>query len=762
MLKKIGAILLCLMMLPLFACADSVSSVEIELTNDVIYLTEGESQEIGISEFTVDGANADKSLISFKVADEKIATVTNGSVTGVAEGDTVVTVSYLNKTEKVFVSVLTDEEAQNKTILELSDKKVDMRVGEDYDVNVSKFTLNNQNLDKSLLVYESDNEKVATVTDGKITAVGLGDAVIKVSYGGTYKELIVSVDSYPEIASMNAVENMTTDAVKIHGRCLRENGKLIFDNVNSGLELWFYGTECKVNFDVAETTGIYNGVVQYSYLRVFIDDQIKEGYQVDVEELNVSGKRIALTSLGENVTYTLASGLKEGFHRIQILKASEQRLNGDTRWVVTALNSDANCQILKTKTENKLKIDFYGDSITCGAGALGEQAKGDYITNDNGDGTKTYAAFTARALNADCSVVSKSGLSVSAELTGKDLSLKKCWDNYSIHNSTKYQIDSETDLVVINLGTNDTNAVSQGKTDYATLTTDIVNVLTEMKQKYTKAKFVWCYGMMNEIPATKNAINDAITQMGGEEAGFYYLTLTVDTTGGATHPTVNGHIASARKLVNFIEEKNLAPNTKTGALSEKKINVSSDFGVAGKVSKDFGIFEYSHVTKDENGNPDWGLIPAASWGAYVPAGTGYITYKIQADEGYTLKDLELNFDAVYGHCGVGEYYGNTNLKIYTSTDNATWKCVYDMFRIKHDNIGSWVTYNDCVFDCSETTDGQNVIYIKFELVQPSFSALSSEHQAMEDVANSENQTIVLGYVGIRLHKVLITGKQIKN
>ena len=62
---------------------------------------------------------------------------------------------------------------------------------------------------------------------------------------------------------------------------------------------------------------------------------------------------------------------------------------------------------------------------------------------------------------------------------------------------------------------------------------------------------------MNEVKEIKNAINAALEQMGGEKAGFYYVTLTIDTSGGATHPTVNGHISSARVLTEFIKENGL-------------------------------------------------------------------------------------------------------------------------------------------------------------------------------------------------------------
>lgn len=437
--------------------------------------------------------------------------------------------------------------------LEIEKDIIYVAAGDKTKVDIAEFTVDGKNANLSLLEYSSENEDVFTVDEkGTITAVNCGTSYVCVAYQGVIAKTRVEVG-----VSRNSLKEFASDAVKIHGRHTKnEAGALVFDNVNSGIELWFFGTECKVAFDVNETDSIAGGLTQYGFLRAYLDDEIKYGYENDIEELNVAGKRVALDKAGKGVVYTLASGLDEGYHRIQILKASEQRLNGDTRLTISSLVSEEDCLIVTAKEDKKdLKIDFYGDSITCGAGNLGENSE--HIYNTNSDGTKTYAAYTARALNADSSVVSKSGLCVSAELVGKDISLEKCWENVSVHNPEKSETDFDANIVVINLGTNDYNDISKGNSSYADLTANIVKTLTVMRGKYTNAKFVWCYGLMNEVKEIKNAINAALEQMGGEKEGFYYVTLTIDTSGGATHPTVNGHISSARVLTEFIKENGL-------------------------------------------------------------------------------------------------------------------------------------------------------------------------------------------------------------
>lgn len=74
-----------------------------------------------------------------------------------------------------------------------------------------------------------------------------------------------------------------------------------------------------------------------------------------------------------------------------------------------------------------------------------------------------------------------------------------------------------------------------------------------MKAKYTgNTKFIWCYGMMQEVSKVKTGIQNALAEMGGESAGFYYLTLPANQQGANGHPSVAGHQSAATVLTNFI------------------------------------------------------------------------------------------------------------------------------------------------------------------------------------------------------------------
>ncbi len=520
---------------------------ELSAKQNEIFLVAGETGEAEIGRFTKNGENADEALLSWESSNESVVTVKGGTLTALKKGTATVKATYETASASFTVHVLSGE-------VTLVPERTSLTIpnGMAYPIAIKEFTLGGYPANESKIDYVAKDSEILSVQDGKILSKQAGETEISLQYGSkTYGKISVTV---LETATRQEIAELDETAVRVSGRAYRDDkDNLTFDNVNSGLEFCFYGTECSLLLDVPELTDAQVKNKEFCYLRVYVDDEIKETYTSDVEELYSHGAFIPLDRFGEKVKYTFATGLEEGVHRIKILKASEQKLTSGYRQLkIAEIVTGESCYVLKNALpEKSLKIDFYGDSISCGAGALGTTAEN--ILHTNGDGTQTYAAYTALALNAESSVVSQSGLCVKAELLGAGVSLVGLWNKYSQANPSTYAIDPNTDLVVINLGTNDYRAINEGKTTQEDLTADAVAVLTEMRKSYPKAKFVWCYGMMSETTVVKTALTEAIAQMGGADKGFYYCSLPSDTSGGATHPTVWGHVCAARTLTAFIK-----------------------------------------------------------------------------------------------------------------------------------------------------------------------------------------------------------------
>ena len=175
-----------------------VSVEKVNLDRDVVDLKIGESVTLVA---TVSPANADNKAVVWNSSDTKVATVTAGKITGLAVGKTMVTVTTEDggKTASCEVTVLTDVIAVTGVSL---DKTVaEMEVGDELTLTA---TVTPDDATNKNVIWSSSNTAVATVTDGKVTAVKAGTVIINVATedGGktagceiTVKDKIIPVTS---------------------------------------------------------------------------------------------------------------------------------------------------------------------------------------------------------------------------------------------------------------------------------------------------------------------------------------------------------------------------------------------------------------------------------------------------------------------------------------------------------------------------------------------------------------------------------------
>lgn len=335
-------------------------------------------------------------------------------------------------------------------------------------------------------------------------------------------------------ATADQLAAFSQDVFFVQGRAYTENGALVFDNVNSGLEYFICGTESSVTLSVPSS---YAG--NDLYIGVYVDDG--------------EGTYVQLDTYGDAVEYKIASGLERGIHKIGIYKATEQHLwtAGDRKLVVKNVVNSADGYVLANiPNEKDIKIDFYGDSITCGLNNLGDDSA---FPTGKEDGTKSYAAIAGRTLNAEVSMVSYSGITTDCTFNTGENVMTSIWDKYSAISGTAYTLDTNTDFAVINLGTNDASALKAEKTTENELLSAAKSLLTAMRNKYgEKTKIVWCYGMMGVDNRVEGAFKTAVSELGGEDSGFYYFTFSTKSSGGV-HPLVSQHEAAATELCNFIK-----------------------------------------------------------------------------------------------------------------------------------------------------------------------------------------------------------------
>lgn len=200
----------------------------------------------------------------------------------------------------------------------------------------------------------------------------------------------------------------------------------------SSVTFGFRGTACTVNLDTKDT------FVHNNYAVIEVD-----GQYYSRETIKPGGTAIAVKVK------------QEGSHTITVYKATEAA-NG------TVIFKGADGKLFKVKDEKpKKKIEFIGDSITCGMGndtlAI-PCGKGEWYDQHNA--YYSYAPIAARAVDADYVLSSVSGIGMYRNWNDehdKEAIMPDVYENLYLNkdNAKPYKFGYNPDVTCIALGTND-------------------------------------------------------------------------------------------------------------------------------------------------------------------------------------------------------------------------------------------------------------------------------------------------------------------
>ena len=165
------------------AAAIAVTSVELDKTT--LSLTEGESYTL---KATVKPDNATDKTVTWSASDSKIATVENGKVTAVKAGTTKITAKAGDKTATCTVTVTAGTVAV--TSITLDKTTLSLAIGESYTLTA---TVKPDNATDKTVTWSTSDSKVATVSNGKVTAVKAGTAKITAKAGDKTATCTVTV-----------------------------------------------------------------------------------------------------------------------------------------------------------------------------------------------------------------------------------------------------------------------------------------------------------------------------------------------------------------------------------------------------------------------------------------------------------------------------------------------------------------------------------------------------------------------------------------
>ena len=164
-----------------------IKEKNISLSETGVYLNVNETKKLVV---TFNPQDTTDKTVSWTSSDEEIVSVnSDGSILALKEGSATITARSLNG-KTAFCQVEVKKNIILAESIVLNKNEIELKVGES---NTITAIINPDNTTDKTLVWSSSNEKVAVVNEGKITAVSVGDANVKVRTIDNYVEATVKV-----------------------------------------------------------------------------------------------------------------------------------------------------------------------------------------------------------------------------------------------------------------------------------------------------------------------------------------------------------------------------------------------------------------------------------------------------------------------------------------------------------------------------------------------------------------------------------------
>lgn len=338
--------------------------------------------------------------------------------------------------------------------------------------------------------------------------------------------------------------NATSEYVKVIGRTYLDGDKVLWVPQSAGgIEFITTGEDLRIT------------LVGDNSASEFSDSAVR--YAV-----YVNGERVA-DKMMKKAELTLGIKLPEGENTVKVLKLSESANGIIGIKQISVLDT----RDIRPTPESTLKIEFIGDSITCGYG-VDDENRDHHFSTSTEDATKAYAYKTAQLLGADYSLVCYSGHGIISAYTGDGTinesglvpkiytQVGKTWDrSFKVNvNDLKWDFDQfKADIVVINLGTND-NSYVKGDAEkakvYAETYTEFIKLI---RKNNPDAHIVCALGIMGAdlYSSVEAAAADYTAKTGDKNISCVKLGSIKSAEGHAAdwHPTEATHTRCADEMV---------------------------------------------------------------------------------------------------------------------------------------------------------------------------------------------------------------------
>lgn len=283
---------------------------------------------------------------------------------------------------------------------------------------------------------------------------------------------------------------------------------------------------------------------------------ILEGGERNYFNLFVDNRLHEVIHLPGDTVYTVKGIKGKGRHVVQLQKRTEGEMGTA---VFKGVNVSSKGEVFPVGDLPERKIEFIGNSITCGYGTEGASRDEDFLPSTE-NVNKSYALITARAFNAECVVTAHSGLGVVRNYGGKELpTLPDRFDQTLDEDSTlmwnfaKWQPNA----VVINLGTNDFSA--GGQPEKVVFQRGYETFIRKLRSVYGAVPIFCINGPMRDEPAysyVKEVVGNC--RIYYNDRNLYFIGIptgllnNTDDLGSDWHPSYKGQVKMAAHIVSTI------------------------------------------------------------------------------------------------------------------------------------------------------------------------------------------------------------------
>ena len=188
----------------------TIAVTGVSISKSTLPLTEGDSETLTA---TVSPSNATNKAVNWSSSDAGVASVSDGKVTALKPGTTTITVSTADGGKTATCAVTVEAKKIPVTGVTLDKEETGLVEGEEVTLVA---TLAPENATEKTVEWSSSDEKVATVKDGKVTAVAPGTATITVKTVDGSKTATCKVTVEKKGIPVNKVTlNKTTQTLEI-------------------------------------------------------------------------------------------------------------------------------------------------------------------------------------------------------------------------------------------------------------------------------------------------------------------------------------------------------------------------------------------------------------------------------------------------------------------------------------------------------------------------------------------------------------------